>query len=104
MRALALAVASIVIGSVIGCGPTSGGPDGPGGGVDAPGGTPDAAGPPSCVFHPTGEFNPQIECAWNGPAPGVKYPLLDDVVMTPVVINLTDDNADGQVTLDDIPD
>lgn len=47
---------------------------------------------------------PRVECAWNQPAPGAKYPSLDDVVSTPVVINLTDDNGDGRVTTDDIPD
>jgi hypothetical protein len=93
----------LIAAAVIACNKDDGGgPDGPGTGVD--GGTPDAAGPPSCVFHPTGVFNPAIECAWNQPAPGSKYPALDDVVMTPVVINLTDDDGNGQVTTDDVPD
>ncbi len=67
---------------------------------------PDAGvdGEPACVFQPTGEFNPQVECAWNGPAAGAPYPTLDDVVMTPIVVNLTDDDIDGDVDLDDIPD
>jgi hypothetical protein len=78
------------------------------GGSDATG-TGDAAGdgsagPPTCTFQPTGQFNPAVECAWNQPAPGSKYAQLDDVVSTPVVINLTDDNGDGQVTTDDVPD
>ena len=58
-----------------------------------------------CYFAPPpGEFQPQLECAWNGPPAGDAYALWNDVVMTPVVINLTDDNADGQVNTNDIPD
>ncbi|NUP07893.1 MAG: VCBS repeat-containing protein [Polyangiaceae bacterium] len=58
-----------------------------------------------CFFvPPPGEFAPGLDCAWNGPAAGSPYQAYDDVVMTPVVANLTDDNGDGMVTLDDIPD
>ncbi|HRI69626.1 MAG TPA: hypothetical protein PK156_35585, partial [Polyangium sp.] len=57
----------------------------------------------ACVFVPTaGTFNAEMECAWNGPA--ATYMGRDDVVMTPVVVNLTDDDGDGMVTTDDIPD
>ncbi len=65
---------------------------------------PDASTEPTCTFNPTGEFNPGIECTWNGPAVGSKYGDFDDVVMTPVVINMTDDNGDGVVDTSDIPD
>jgi len=51
-----------------------------------------------------GKFDPHLECAWSGPPAGDAYPDSDDVVMTPVVINLTDDNADKAVDLNDIPD
>jgi len=88
------------------CGKDNGtGPDADPGLVDAltDGVTPDA-GPPSCVFQPTGQFNPAVECTWTAPAAGSKYPMQDDVVMTPVVANLTDDNGDSMVTLDDTPD
>jgi FG-GAP-like repeat len=58
-----------------------------------------------CVFVPTpGQFEPVLDCAWNGPAPGSAYPELGDVVATPVVINLTDDNGDMLVDSHDIPD
>lgn len=58
-----------------------------------------------CVFVPPGgEFAPGLDCAWNGPSGAQPYANYDDVVMTPVVINLTDDNGDSEVNLDDIPD
>lgn len=57
----------------------------------------------ACVFVPTaGTFNAEMECAWNGST--TIYTARDDVVSTPVVINLTDDDGDGMVTTDDIPD
>lgn len=58
-----------------------------------------------CYFAPPpGEFNPVQKCAWNGPASGDPYPATKDASMTPVVINLTDDNGDGKVDLNDTPD
>lgn len=50
---------------------------------------------------PPGVFSPQMECRWNSPT---QWPTSDDVVMTPVVANLTDDNGDGIVDTRDIPD
>ena len=70
---------------------------------DGDGGNGDG-GVPTCTFTPTGQFNPQIECRWDHPPAGDPFPTHDDVTMTPTVMNLTDDNGDGQVTLDDIPD
>jgi hypothetical protein len=59
--------------------------------------------PEPCVFvPPAGSFSPALECAWNGGS--AVYSARDDVVSTPVVGNLTDDNGDGLVTLDDVPD
>ena len=50
---------------------------------------------------PVGTFDPVVEWQWlSNPVLG-QY---DDVMMTPVVGNLTDDNGDGQVDTDDIPD
>ncbi|HVV86558.1 MAG TPA: VCBS repeat-containing protein [Kofleriaceae bacterium] len=97
------------------CGGARGGAGGDGGngdgdaatGDDAPvavDASVDASGPPTCTFTPTGNFSPHLECAWNGPAAGAAYPGYDDVVMTPVVMNLTDDDGDGDIDLDDIPD
>ncbi len=52
-----------------------------------------------CEFRPPpGEFAPSIGCRW---VPDDGY---DDVVMTPSVANLTDDNGDGMTNTDDIPD
>jgi hypothetical protein len=71
-------------------------------GVDA-GDTPDGV-DEECTFVPTGKFNPAIECRWDGPSATDPYPVHDDVVMSPVVMNLTDDNGNGAVDVDDIPD
>lgn len=83
------------VGSSSGSGGSGGdGGDGTGGG---------GGGNQACVFVPTaGTFNAEMECAWNSST--TAYTGRDDVVMTPVVVNLTDDDGDGMVTLDDIPD
>src|ERR1041385_9233905 len=99
----ALAIGCIVV--VAACGGHHGAGDDAGddtidaNGDDAP---PPDAGPPTCTFHPPGQFNPGLECHWDGPSASAGYALYDDVVMTPVVINLTDDDGDGDVDLDDI--
>lgn len=50
---------------------------------------------------PPGVFSPRMECHWNG---SPEYPEYDDVVMTPVVANVTDDNGDGIIDTRDTPD
>ena len=56
----------------------------------------------ACLFvPPQGVFAPQMECRWDTPA---EYTLHDDVVMAPVVANVTDDNHDGITDTDDVPD
>lgn len=50
---------------------------------------------------PPGDFLPVMKCRWNSSA---EYPAHDDVVMTPAVANLTDDNGDGVIDTRDIPD
>ncbi|MFH1532938.1 MAG: VCBS repeat-containing protein [Pseudomonadota bacterium] len=56
----------------------------------------------SCLFVPeVGAFAPVLECFWDDPVQKTQH---DDVVMTPVVANLTDDNHDGLVDTHDIPD
>ena len=56
-----------------------------------------------CEFRPpVGEFSPTVACRWT-PA-GIAHPESDDVVMTPSVANMTDDNEDGVTDTDDIPD
>ncbi len=60
------------------------------------------AGPASCLYMPTpGEFSPTMECWWGAPTDQTQY---DDVVMAPVVANVTDDNGDGRIDTDDVPD
>ncbi len=57
-----------------------------------------------CEFVPTpGVLDPEIACRWF-PAAGDASPLLSDVVMTPTVMNMTDDNNDGLTNAQDIPD
>lgn len=57
---------------------------------------------PGCVVEPeVGTFNPVIEWQWN--ASGA-FPGYDDIMATPVVGNLSDDNGDGRIDADDIPD
>jgi hypothetical protein len=53
------------------------------------------------VVPPTGGFTPVVEWQWsaNDIAPGY-----DDIMSTPAVGNLTDDNGDGVIDTQDIPD
>lgn len=81
----------------------SGGTSGAGGDGGDAGSGGAGGGNQACVFVPTaGTFAAELECAWNGST--TQYTARDDVVMTPVVVNLTDDDGDGMVTTDDIPD
>jgi hypothetical protein len=66
-----------------------------------------------CEFRPpVGEFEPRVGCRWTPPAAsmtGATVEELDianmsDVVMTPAVANLTDDNRDGVTDTGDVPD
>ncbi len=97
-------------GSLAGTGGTAGTGFQPGGyggsdGGSAPGGSNVGGVDEECLYVPEpGEFSPEMDCSWNGAGGGQPYAVLDDVVMTPVVINLTDDNDDGVVDTDDIPD
>ncbi len=57
-----------------------------------------------CEFiPPVGQFNPGVDCRWT-PNPGDPNQDRIDVVATPIVINLTDDNNDGMTNTDDTPD
>jgi len=56
-----------------------------------------------CTVRPAPDvFEPQQACRWT--SEGLPAPELDDVVATPIVMNLTDDNGDGLTNEDDIPD
>jgi RHS repeat-associated protein len=50
---------------------------------------------------PTGSFNPVLEWEWTQ---SPINPLSDQVMCAPVVANLNDDNGDGEINKDDIPD
>ncbi|MBI5497209.1 MAG: choice-of-anchor D domain-containing protein [Deltaproteobacteria bacterium] len=54
---------------------------------------------PTCT--PPASFTPREEWAWTT---STVHPQKDQVWMTPLVVNLTDDNGDGAVTAEDIPD
>lgn len=55
-----------------------------------------------CMFiPPVAGFSPEMECHWNSSS---VTPSRVDVVATPAVANITDDNGDTLVDLDDTPD
>ncbi len=54
---------------------------------------------PDCI--PPTTFSPQVEWSWTG---STIEPAFDNVWMTPLVANLTDDNGDGRVDENDTPD
>ena len=65
---------------------------------------PNAGGEGVCQFvPPVGEFSPVEACRWD-PNEGDPRPGRRDVVMAPVVANLSDDNRDEVTDLNDIPD
>jgi FG-GAP-like repeat len=55
----------------------------------------------ACEFHPTGNFNPVLKASWGG---DLASPFNTDIMMTPIVIELDDDDCDGKVTEKDIPE
>ena len=59
-----------------------------------------------CIFMPPiGEFTPSLGCRWTPPITGNnQIDTMTDVVMTPAVANLTDDNGDGLTNTEDFPD
>jgi RHS repeat-associated protein len=54
-------------------------------------------------FPPVGQFDPVVEAVWGTPS-DQPAPERRNVVMAPVVANLTDDNGDGKTDLQDLPD
>ncbi|MCB9745510.1 MAG: VCBS repeat-containing protein [Alphaproteobacteria bacterium] len=66
----------------------------------APGGSVAVA--EECAVEPTsGSFTPVIEWSWTTFSTD---PAFDQVMMTPIVASLTDDDGDGDIDGDDIPD
>ena len=58
----------------------------------------------TCEFRPpVAEFTPELACRWT-PEGLSEFPERGDVVATPIVINLTDDNGDGLTNADDVPE
>jgi hypothetical protein len=55
----------------------------------------------SCEYDPAGGFNPTLKYAWGGQ---VDPPNATDIMMTPVVVQLDDDDCDGVVSERDIPE
>lgn len=51
---------------------------------------------------PTARFEPRLKWAWTGDRD--VFPMHNQVMMQPVVANLTDDNRDGRIDRNDIPD
>lgn len=54
-----------------------------------------------CEYHGAGTFSPILKYAWGGV---VTTPFSTDVMMTPIVVELDDDDCDGKVTEKDIPE
>lgn len=55
-----------------------------------------------CLYHPpVGVFNPQLEWSWES---SNFEPAFNQIMMAPVVADLNDDNNDGLVDQNDIPD
>ncbi len=55
-----------------------------------------------CEYHPpTTAFDPVVNYSWGGVTTS---PYSSDVMMTPIVVELDDDNCDGKVTAEDIPE
>ncbi|MCC6665900.1 MAG: VCBS repeat-containing protein [Polyangiaceae bacterium] len=57
---------------------------------------------PKCELPPsTAAFDPEITYTWGGVT---SPPFSSDVMMTPIVVQLDDDNCDGKITERDIPE
>jgi len=52
---------------------------------------------------PVNDFSPQLAWQWSRSLKNV-YPMSNQVVCSPIIGNLTDDNNDGKIDLEDIPD
>jgi hypothetical protein len=66
----------------------------------------DPGDPPTCIEEceyvpPTTAFDPVLKYSWGGE---VVPPYSTDVMMTPIVVQLDDDNCDGKVSERDIPE
>jgi len=66
----------------------------------------DPGDPPSCIAKceykpPTSAFDPVLKYSWGGQT---SSPYSTDVMMTPIVVQLDDDNCDGKVNERDIPE
>ncbi|WP_434420977.1 FG-GAP repeat domain-containing protein [Nannocystis pusilla] len=55
----------------------------------------------SCEYATGGEFNPTLKFAWGGV---VDPPYSSDIMMTPIVVQLDDDDCDGKISERDIPE
>ncbi len=56
----------------------------------------------TCVVAPSvGTFSPTVEWQWNT---NDAYPGYDDIMSTPAIGNLTDDNGDGVIDENDVPE
>ncbi|MFA6034335.1 MAG: hypothetical protein WC889_15655, partial [Myxococcota bacterium] len=54
-----------------------------------------------CFYYPTQDFDPKKKWAWEG---STVLPSFNEVIALPVVMDMTDDNGDGKVDQNDIPD
>ncbi len=69
---------------------------------DEPSGPPDVSIDESCVVEvDPGEFEPTVEWQWSANA---TFPGYEQIMATPAVGNLTDDDGDGDIDEDDVPE
>jgi hypothetical protein len=61
----------------------------------------EAAGAPCTVVPPPGPFDMALEWAWRG---SPVFPAHNQVMMMPIVVQLTDDNGDQKIDRRDVPD
>jgi hypothetical protein len=54
-----------------------------------------------CELRPARTFDPELKYAWGGQTTA---PFASDVMMTPLVVQLDDDNCDGKINADDVPE
>ena len=59
----------------------------------------------ACAALPTpGVFSPVVELSWPADDDNLVEPLARESMSTPIVVQLTDDNGDGRMDQDDVPD
>jgi hypothetical protein len=67
-------------------------------------GSPPAGCVEKCEHVPTQAFDPVLKYKWPSDVESPTAPYQNDIMMTPIVVQLDDDNCDGAITATDVPD